>query len=407
MHFNPSTIRHTVLQRLFTANLLRGIAVLAIGLWLSACDRSDDEFTPPAQTPGEAKLAQKIDSLLMASMQKGTAPGMAAVVIKGGKVIFQKNYGYADVAAKILVTNNTRFAIGSTTKAMTAYGVLRLVDQGLVKLDEQVTTYLPDFVMNDARYKEITVAQLLSHSSGLKSWTELTPPSNAPGAIENIIKTLTSEDLAFAPGQGFYYSNYGTTLAGLIIQRVAKIPYEAYIQQNLFTKIGMPSSTMEYWRPNALEGTKGYVLDTVQQRLIEMAPYFDRSYNPAGSGTISTSNDVARYLTTVANNYATPSGEKLLSDAMVARMFTGSINRDQDEYVQFLGATGGSHAFGWYNINRNGYVTIEHGGNIRSMLSAFLVDPKTKSAVGILVNQEDFAKFTLPGEIARLVFAEQ
>jgi CubicO group peptidase (beta-lactamase class C family) len=149
------------------------------------------------------------------------------------------------------------------------------------------------------------------------------------------------------------------------------------------------------------------VLDTVQQRLIEMAPYFDRSYNPAGSGTISTSNDVARYLTTVANNYTTPLGEKLLSDAMVARMFTGSINRDQDEYVQFLGATGGSHAFGWYNINRNGYVTIEHGGNIRSMLSAFLVDPKTKLAVGILVNQEDFAKFTLPGEIARLVSAEQ
>jgi CubicO group peptidase (beta-lactamase class C family) len=392
---------------LIISNLLRGIAVLAIGLWLSACDRFEDESTPPAQTPQEEKLTQKIDSLLTASMQKGTAPGMNAVVIKGGKVIFQKNYGYADITAKIPVTNHTRFAIGSTTKAMTAYGVLRLVDQGLVKLDEQVTTYLPDFVMNDARYKEITVAQLLSHSSGIKSWTELTPPSNAPGAIENIIKTLTSEDLAFAPGQGFYYSNYGTTLAGLIIQRVAKIPYEAYMQQNLFNKIGMPSSTMDYWRPNALEGTKGYVLDTVQQRLIEMAPYFDRSYNPAGSGTIATSNDVARYLTTVANNYTTPLGEKLLSDAMVARMFTGSINRDQDEYVQFLGATGGSHAFGWYNINRNGYVTIEHGGNIRSMLSAFLVDPKTKLAVGILVNQEDFAKFTLPGEIARLVSAEQ
>jgi CubicO group peptidase (beta-lactamase class C family) len=384
--------------------LFRIVATFIIGLWLSACNHHDE--ASPTQTPAEVRLAQKIDSIWTASMQNGTAPGMSVVVIKGGKLFFQKSYGYADLEAKLPVNNETHFAIGSTTKAMTAFGVLRLVDKGMVKLNEKVTTYIPDFVMKDMRYKEITVKQLLSHSSGIKTFTTLNPPDDSPGAIESIVAILNNEELAFAPGQSFYYSNYGTTLAGLLIQRMAKIPYETYIQRELFATTGMPNTTMEYWRPNALHGTKGYIFDSDQHRLIESPPYFNRVYNPAGAGTITTSNDIARYLTTVTNRYTTPGGEKLLSDSLVTQMFTGSVNAGNDDYVQYIGAKA-TYGFGWYNINRNGYVTIEHGGNIGSMLSDFLIDPKSKSAIGIAVNQEDFSKFAVAAEVAQLVFSAE
>jgi CubicO group peptidase (beta-lactamase class C family) len=409
MHSTISTGLSVVNQRSATTKLvtstLRLAASLVVGFWLSACDHNRDTDAVPTHTTAEVKLAQRIDSIYTASMQTGTAPGMSVVAIKGGKILFQKGYGYADVQAKTPVTNDTRFAIGSTTKAMTAYGVLRLVDKGLVRLNAKVTTYIPEFVMKDMRYKDITVSQLLSHSSGIKSFTEIKPPIETPDALEGILAILAKEDLEFAPGRGFYYSNYGATLAGLLIQRVAKMPYEDYMQRELFDKVGMPNTTMKYWLPNALAGTKGYAVNA-QNQLVETRGAFDRLYLPAGAGTITNSTDVARYLTAFVSGTTTPSGEKLLSDSLATRMFRGSVNANEDDFIKYLGATA-TYSLGWYNINRNGYVTIEHGGNNGAMLSYFFIDPKTKSAVAILVNQEDISKLDPVTQVARLVFTAQ
>lgn len=408
MNQTSSSRRHAVLRPPEVVNLtkqaIRITMLLAVGLWLSACNHDKDDEANPTQTASDVKLTRKIDSLFVASMQDGTVPGMSVVVIKQGKTFFQKNYGYADLQAKTPVTNDTRFAIGSTTKAMTAFAVLTLVDKGILKLNEKVTTYLPDFVMKDARYKDIQVKHLLTHSAGLRGFTQLATPDDSPKALEGILPLLANEDLEFTPGQGFYYSNYGMTLAGLLVQRVTKMSYEAYMDQYLFDKVGMPNTTMEYWQPNALGGTKGYVLDA-QNQLVETPPYFNRLYNPAGAGTITTSTDVGRYLTMLVSGVTTSGGEKLLSDSLATRMFTGSVNADSDDYAQYIKAQGATYGFGWYNVNRNGYVTIEHGGNILSMLSHFFIDPKTKSAVGIMINQQDFSKPEVAAQAAHLVFS--
>lgn len=382
---------------------LRIAAVLTVGVLFSACDRDRDNDVKPSQTTAEVRLINRIDSLWTASMRCTNAPGLSVVVIKNGRTFFQKNYGYADLRTRTPVTNDTRFAIGSTTKAMTALAVLSLVDRGLVQLNEKVTTYLPDFRMRDPRYRDIRVKQLLSHSSGLMSFTQLTPPDNSAGALEGILPILAQDELDFAPGSGFYYSNYGATLAGLLVQRVTRMPYEAYMRQFLFDKVEMPNTTMEYWRPDALRGTKGYSLNA-QNQPIETPPYFNRLYAPAGCTTITTSDDVARYLTMLVGGATTARGEKLLSDSLLTRLFAGAVNTDDDDFVQYLGAQGGTYAFGWQLINRNGYVTIEHGGNTIGMMSYFVIDPRTKSAVGILANEDGFPKANVAAEVARLVF---
>lgn len=400
------TSLHAAFQNLAAAPAtcaLRIAASLAVGLSLGACDSTDDDASP-TQTAAEAKLSRRIDSVFVASMQGGTAPGMSVVVVKNGKTFFQKGYGYADVQAQTPVTNDTRFAIGSTTKAMTALAVLGLVDQGRVKLNEKVTTYLPDFVMRDARYQDIRVGQLLSHSSGIKTFLSDEELNNSPRQLEGILQVLAREELAFAPGQGFYYSNYGSTLAGLLVQRVTGTPYAAYMRRVLFDKVGMANTLMEYWQPNALGGTKGYVLNA-QNQLVESAGGLHPMYLPAGSGTISTSNDVARYLTALVGG-TTTRGEKLLSDSLTTRMFTGSVNANSDDFLQFINATG-TYGFGWYNINRSGYVTIEHAGSTGAMLSSFVVDPRTQSAVAVLVNQQDITKLAAAADVARLVFSAE
>src|SRR6266536_2917387 len=185
----------------------------------------------------------KIDQLVSLYNKYGQFNG-SVLVADNGKVIYKKGFGLANMEWNIPNQTDTKFRLGSITKQFTATLILQLVEQGKIKLDGKLTDYLPEYRKDTG--DKVTVRNLLSHTSGIPSYTSL------PGFIQNqtrdpytvsaFVKKYTSGDLEFEPGSKFSYDNSGYFLLGAIIERVTGKPYEEALKQRIFDPLGMKDS---------------------------------------------------------------------------------------------------------------------------------------------------------------------
>src|SRR5688572_17525833 len=140
-------------------------------------------------------------------------PGIAVLVAKNGKIVYNKGFGYADIARKEKITSATRFRIGSITKQFTAASLLKLQEQGKLKISDPVSKFIPDL----PRGSEVTLHHLLTHTSGIHSYT------NTDSFLSKVTKKISEEELVsyiktlpydFNPGERYEYNNSGYFLAG-------------------------------------------------------------------------------------------------------------------------------------------------------------------------------------------------
>jgi CubicO group peptidase (beta-lactamase class C family) len=153
-----------------------------------------------------------LDASISHLMTEYDIPGVGLAVVQNGQVAYTKGYGVRDVTTGAPVTPNTQFAIGSVTKSFTALGVMLLVQQGRVKLDDPVTKYIPEFKLSDpAATAKVTLRHLLSHTSGMvRSDAASLDPSLTRG---DLVKLAATVPLQSQPGEKFAYSNLNTTIA--------------------------------------------------------------------------------------------------------------------------------------------------------------------------------------------------
>ena len=206
-------------------------------------------------TPSPSNLSARIDTLVQARMNAGKLPGLSLVVVKDGEVRYTKGYGFANLEQQTAMTQHTRIAIGSTTKGMTALAVMQLVEQGKLKLDAPVVTYLPWFKVDDSSSDRITLRHLLAHTSGLPTRTNF-DGNRDPNALERHVRTLSSSKLHRAPGSGFEYANDGYAVAGLVVQVVSGMPYAEYMTKFVFTPLGMTTKVSSEVRWCSIAGMK-------------------------------------------------------------------------------------------------------------------------------------------------------
>lgn len=182
-------------------------------------------------------LADRIDAIVRMRMAERHIPGAAIAVIKNGRVVKMKGYGLASVEFNAPVTSDTVFEIGSVSKQMTAAGIMLLVQDGKVSLDERISRYLPD---TPEAWKDVTVRHLLTHSSGIKSYTSLTGfELSRRVKIDGFIKQLSPYPLEFTPGEKNIYSNSGYNLLAYIIETQSGKPYMDYMRERIFLPLGM------------------------------------------------------------------------------------------------------------------------------------------------------------------------
>ena len=179
-------------------------------------------------------LTARIDAIANEALESGLV-GLSIAVISKGQPIAVKGYGFANLEHKVPATADTAYHICSVTKNFTAAAILQLADQGKVDLDADLTTYLPNFPLNG---RHVTVRQLLNHTSGIRSYTEVGPAFDAKEKLdlshEEVLATFQNEPADFAPGAQWHYSNSGFFLLGLIIEAVSGQLYADYLQQNIF-----------------------------------------------------------------------------------------------------------------------------------------------------------------------------
>lgn len=368
--------------------------------WFSvaACQQAPfpSEGTQEARvTTGEARtenevLFEAIDQAIEAEMRENHIPGVAVVIVRDGQTIYKRGYGIANVETKQPVDpDRTIFRIGSTSKALTLLALTRLVDDGRLNRNTDVSGYFAEIENEPAFERPVTVDHLLSHTTGF----------DQPGfgrqlggfeysiAERQAARTSLSDFLSQRnlrrinpPGELFRYDTYGPTLAGVILERVTGLPFDQAMQQEMFAPLGMALSSVEVRQEHEalLASGHSYVDDAY-----ETTPYEIYMTTPASS-IDATVADMGRLLEALTGDGSNAHG-RLLSEQMQQSILQ-SLYRPRD------GFAGMSHGL-WESLSEGrgeGSVpirTLGHGGDMWGFNGSMTLIPELDLAFYVVANR--------------------
>ncbi|MFV0623577.1 serine hydrolase domain-containing protein [Sphingomonas sp. ac-8] len=291
-----------------------------------------------------------LDGYVPGAIQAAKVAGAQVVVVKDGQVLFKKGYGYADVAAKQpMDVDRSLMRIGSTSKLFTWTAVMQQVEAGKIDLDADINRYL-DFRIEPKGGRAITMNDLMRHRGGFEEGLKdlmTTDPAKLK-TTERYLKENQRPQL-FVAGKVPAYSNYGTALAGYIVQRVSGEPFDAYVERHILAPLGMAHTTFRQPLPPAFAAgmSKGYAQSDgppVPFELVETAP----------AGSVSTTGaDMANFMIAHLQN-GRFEGRQILQPETARRMQTPAVQPAP-------GFDALAHGFFWGQ--RNGRLVIGHGGD--------------------------------------------
>ena len=180
--------------------------------------------------------------ILWKTITSGSASSATVAVMDGGKIVYSEGFGAAERSSNRPVTADTRFNIGSTSKMFAAVAILLLADDGKLSADDPVVQHLPEFVMRDERFRDITVRMLFNHSSGLPGSTFLFEYEPAIDPHSMMLEVLRESTLKHAPGAIGIYCNDGFTLAEMIVERLSGKKFIDFVKERIFEPLGMKDS---------------------------------------------------------------------------------------------------------------------------------------------------------------------
>ncbi|HEY8224946.1 MAG TPA: serine hydrolase domain-containing protein [Pyrinomonadaceae bacterium] len=290
-----------------------------------------------------------LDGLVPLQLKSDDLAGATVAVVKDGKVLFARGYGYADVKQKKPVSaDETLFRPGSVSKLFTWTAVMQLFERGMLDLDRDVNDYI-DFKIPDAFGKPITLKNLLTHTPGFEEQIkDLFSAEPAPPPLGQYLKAHVPRRI-YPPGTIPAYSNYGAALAGYIVERVSNKPFNEYVEENIFKPLGMTRSTFAQPLPATLTGlmSNGYRLGSDEPKEFEVV-----SVPPAGSLS-STASDIARFIT--AHLQDGQFGDVRILKPETARLMHSRLFALDD--------AANAMAYGFYEESRNGHRIIGHAGD--------------------------------------------
>jgi CubicO group peptidase (beta-lactamase class C family) len=339
---------------------------------------------PPKGPTTVEEMEAFVDGFMASQMKSGPVAGATVVVVKDGQVFFQKGYGYEDVEKQVPVDPaQTLFRPGSVSKLFTWTAVMQLVEQGKLDLDADVNTYLTDFKVADRWDKPVTLRNLMTHTPGfedgavgylfakepedllpLGEWLKAHQPLRARPPTTN-----------FADGTNASYSNWGTALAGRIVELVSGQSFDDYIAEHIFKPLGMERSTFGEPLPESLAPrmSGGYTFEAGAFKRNGFE--FIHAAGPAGSLS-STATDMARFMLAHLQDGAI--GEaRILKPETAQLMHTRTMSPDP---------TVNGHALGFYETHINGHRIIGHGGDTGFFHSVLSLLPEANLGLFASVN---------------------
>jgi CubicO group peptidase (beta-lactamase class C family) len=330
----------------------------------------------------KADLEAFFDGIIPLQLERSDVAGATVLVMKDGKELLRKGYGFADVTKKKPVDpETTMFRLASISKLFTWISVMQLVEQGKLDLDADVNTYL-DFQIAPAFGKPVTLRNLMTHTGGFEEEIRdilLTDPKKAISLRQYLIENQPHR--IFPPGEVPAYSNYGVGLGGYIVQRASGEPFEQYVAEHIFQPLGMKHSSFN--QPLA-EGLSPFASDGYRSDTEKPAVGFE-IFSPAPAGGVSsTASDMGRFAQALLNG-GELEGRRILKPETLQAMWT-----KQFVASPVLPPIG----MGFYQTWRNGLHFIGHDGDLIAFHSMFLVEPKENLALFISYNSAGSASKT-------------
>lgn len=345
-----------------------------------------------AATPLPAQLPQatvsKIDAIAAKALTDSGAPSLSIAIVQGGKIAFEKAYGKARLEPVTAASSSMRYSIGSVSKQILTGCVLLLAQDGKLSLDDRVSRFLP----NLTRAADITIRQLLSHTSGYQDYYPqdyVAPFMEKPVTAESILDQWARKPLDFEPGTRWQYSNTNYVVAGRIVERVTGAPFFAFLSKRILQPLGMSSAI------NLSDQTLG-PSDAAGYTRFALGP--PRPAPPEGRGWLYAAGELAMTAHDLALWDISLIEHKLLNAASLAAMTTP---------VRLRNGTPTSYALGVGVTDADGHPRLSHGGAVSGFVSRNTVWPDQGAAVVVFANGDgSSAPESVAGQIAPLLLTE-
>ena len=331
-------------------------------------------------------LAQAIDNFVQESY-KPTEPGAAVIVARDGEVFFRKGQGMANLELDVPIEPDMVFRLGSITKQFTAVAILMLAEKGKLGLDETISKFLPDYPTHDYL---ITVRHLLTHTSGIKSYTsmpEWPPLWRKDFTVQELIDFFKYQPMEFAPGKRWAYNNSGYILLGAIIEKASGQTYEQFVQENIFEPLGMKQSY--YDNPSRIIHRRVAGYDKSAEGFTNAA-YLSMTQPYAAGALASTVDDLVLWDSALYT-------ERFLKQATLKQAHNSHLLTD---------GSSTAYGYGWEISEYAGHRLIEHGGGIHGFRTRAIRMPNDRIFVAVLSNNGGTDPGFLAFKIAALMIGE-
>lgn len=354
------------------------------GLALLVC------FSPAAaqrSTITRDAFRPRADSLVLTYLAESRAPSAAFAVIRGSDTLAYGAHGLATVDAWRAATPTTIYQIGSITKQFTSAAVMKLVDQGRVKLDDDLSKYVPQFPLQG---KKVSIRQLLNHTSGIHSYT------SSPGwpktwndemSPDAIVKLVAADSFDFAPGTAYRYNNTGYVLLGMVIEKASGQSYASYLEAQFFKPLGLRQTSycpLKTSDPGFALGYSKGPSGTVRAQFLHLS-------HPFSAGALcSTVGDFVTWQRAL-------DGGKVVSPASYALMSTADSLNDGRRI---------SYGFGLVPREFSGHKTVSHTGGIPGFATAATYVPDDSLSIVVFTNYDGQSPQTLVQNLLRVAYGE-
>ena len=304
-------------------------------------------------------------------------PGIAVGVVADQELIWATGFGFADTGKQVAMTPQTKFRMASHSKLFTATAIMQLREQGKLRLDDPVSKYLPWFRVKTAESEDppITIEELLTHSSGLpreagSHWTTFDFPTT-----EQLRGLMAERQAPFSPDVRWKYSNLAFSIAGMVIEAVSGQQWADYVQQHIYTPLGMSSSSVDQNAAGLAIGYGRLMPDGTRA----VNPFIDARGMAAATGITSTVADMAKFVSAQFTK-GRMAGRQILSTGSLREMHRVRVL--ENNWMQ-------GNAIGFAVRRERDKVFVTHGGSYPGYQTNTLMQIDGKVGVIVLTNADD------------------
>lgn len=345
--------------------------------------------TAAAQTPsqGDPDLLAKVDAAVAARLAKPPAVGFSVAIARGGEVLVEKGYGKADLEFDAMADAHTMFRIGSVTKQFTAALVVRAAREGKLALSDELGKFVPEFPLQG---KKVTIEQLLDHTSGIPSYTDVGEAWQKLWPMElshaELLALVADKPFDFEPGTEFRYNNTGYYLLGMVLEKVHGKSYAKVIADEVAKPLGLKKLRYDSNGDLIKNRAQGYTVH--YGRLANDEP-LGMSQPGAAGALLATAGDLVRWSMALA-------GGKVVTPEDFARMCKPTVLPD--------GSNTG-YGFGLVVTELQGQRAVHHGGGIHGFNSVLIFLPDQDLHVAVVSNLEQASSERLAQSLLKSVLA--